>query len=81
MGKYIIGQSLGECLVVFGIVVMAKYSISFSFHPIWMIQLVNEKYTVGLSFLNIYKYLALFAIDQKDQKDYIKASFYYIEFI
>jgi hypothetical protein len=76
MGKYVVGQSLGEYLALFGIVVMAKYSISFSFHPIWMIQLVNEKYTVGLSFQNIYKYLALFAIDQKDQKGYIKASFY-----
>jgi hypothetical protein len=28
---------LGECLALFGIVVMAKYGISFSFHSICMI--------------------------------------------
>jgi hypothetical protein len=32
--KYIIGESWGECLTLFGIVVMAKYGNSFSFHPI-----------------------------------------------
>jgi hypothetical protein len=31
MGKYIIGESWGECLTLFGIVVMAKYGNSFSF--------------------------------------------------
>jgi hypothetical protein len=34
MEKYIIGQSLSEYLVLFGIIVMAKYSNSFSFDPI-----------------------------------------------
>jgi hypothetical protein len=37
MGKYMIGQSLGEYLALFGIVVMAKYSIFFIFHSICMI--------------------------------------------
>jgi hypothetical protein len=39
MGKYIIGESWGECLAFFGIVVMAKYGNSFSFHPIRLISI------------------------------------------
>ena len=35
--RYIIGQSLGECLTLFGIVVMTKYSISCSFQSMCMI--------------------------------------------
>jgi len=47
---------------------MAEYGISFNFHPICMIQLVNEKYPVGLSLENIYKYLALFVYQSKNSK-------------
>jgi hypothetical protein len=49
MGKYIIGESWGECLALFGIVVMAKYDNSFSFHPIRFIQLQIAKYIIGQS--------------------------------
>jgi hypothetical protein len=49
MGKYIIGESWGEYLALFVIVVMAKYDNSFSFHPIRFIQLQIGKYIIGQS--------------------------------
>jgi hypothetical protein len=49
-------------LALFGIVVKAKYGMSFSFHPICIIQLANEN--VGLSLGDVYRCLALF-IDEK----------------
>jgi hypothetical protein len=54
MGKYSIGELLVECLALFGIVVKAKYDITFRFHLICTIELANEKYNVGLSFQDIY---------------------------
>jgi hypothetical protein len=59
MAKYSIGESFRECLALFGVVVMAKYSISFSFHSICTIWLTNEKHNVGLI---IWKYLHMFGI-------------------